>query len=314
MISLSTVILGFLYIPTIIDSQIKPLLIFILNLIGLKIYIAKSFHVETIKKNVLYASKWTVDGTPCGIVFGKWFIGHLDTMGYDDENKTIFISTKKWVNQIFSTKKTNNAEIDKKEAIFYEKNISFNNPFYISLRIPEISKTIKPTTCQESCINEIIEKFIFMDRKNITIFLYGETGSGKTILTYLLANKLLENKEISKIYYTNGFNPTDYGDSFINLYNKISPTKSSPLIIVLEEIDQILNVVHESKLKKRSQNMPMVYDKTGWSKFLDSFDHGFYPNVILIMTSNKSIDKINNMDPSYLRPGRIWKSFKLSID
>ena len=48
-----------------------------------------------------------------------------------------------------------------------------------------------------------------------------------------------------------------------------------------------------------------VKDKTTWNKFLDKFEYGLYPYVILILCSNNSIDKMNQLDKSYLRNGRI---------
>ena len=38
---------------------------------------------------------------------------------------------------------------------------------------------------------------------------------------------------------------------------------------------------------------------------IDKIDYGLYPNVILMLCSNSSIDEINNLDDSYLREGRI---------
>ena len=45
--------------------------------------------------------------------------------------------------------------------------------------------------------------------------------------------------------------------------------------------------------------------KGDWNKWLDRFDRGYYKNVIIIMTSNKSIEWFDKLDPSYLRSGRI---------
>ena len=39
--------------------------------------------------------------------------------------------------------------------------------------------------------------------------------------------------------------------------------------------------------------------------FLDKIGMGIYPNIILILSSNKSIHEIDKMDPCYLRKGRV---------
>jgi hypothetical protein len=45
--------------------------------------------------------------------------------------------------------------------------------------------------------------------------------------------------------------------------------------------------------------------KIDWNAFLDKFDMEYYPNIILILTSNKSIDYFNKLDSSYFRNGRV---------
>ena len=39
--------------------------------------------------------------------------------------------------------------------------------------------------------------------------------------------------------------------------------------------------------------MKEVYNKTTWNIFLDNIDFGHYPNLILIMCSNKTPKEIN---------------------
>ena len=38
---------------------------------------------------------------------------------------------------------------------------------------------------------------------------------------------------------------------------------------------------------------------------LDEIQRGLYPHLIIIMTTNKNPEFINNLDPSYLREGRV---------
>ena len=47
-----------------------------------------------------------------------------------------------------------------------------------------------------------------------------------------------------------------------------------------------------------------VKDKTTWNAWLDKIDFGLYPNVIVVMTSNKSPQEITS-DDSILRKGRV---------
>jgi hypothetical protein len=54
----------------------------------------------------------------------------------------------------------------------------------------------------------------------------------------------------------------------------------------------------------------LIHNKTSWSTFLD--DMVFYKGVILVLTSNTSKKDIDKIDSSYLRDGRIHKSYNMS--
>jgi hypothetical protein len=55
-----------------------------------------------------------------------------------------------------------------------------------------------------------------------------------------------------------------------------------------------------------------MMDKSDWNSMLDKVtDLGFYPNLILILTSNVTIDAIHELDPSILREGRIDKAYHM---
>jgi hypothetical protein len=85
----------------------------------------------------------------------------------------------------------------------------------------------------------------------------------------------------------------------------VEPTKDKPLIIVWEEIDGPLALIHKGI--EPHKNIPiLVRNKTGWNTLLDKIQLGIYPNIILLLTSNMPITKINQtLDESYLRPGRM---------
>lgn len=56
-----------------------------------------------------------------------------------------------------------------------------------------------------------------------------------------------------------------------------------------------------------------MMDKSDWNSTLDKVsDLGFYPNLILILTSNISRDDIHKKDASMLRDGRIDKAYHMA--
>jgi ATP-dependent 26S proteasome regulatory subunit len=63
--------------------------------------------------------------------------------------------------------------------------------------------------------------------------------------------------------------------------------------------------VHNSRIR-RHRDLPIsVYNKSTWTLFMDRFDREQFKNVILVMTSNKPKSYFDELDPAYLRPGRI---------
>jgi hypothetical protein len=87
-------------------------------------------------------------------------------------------------------------------------------------------------------------------------------------------------------------------------------TKDTPIVIVMEETDVIIDAVHNECIVKHVEMPTLIHNKTSWSTFLD--DMVFYKGVILILTSNTSKDEIDKMDKSYLRDGRIHRSYNMS--
>ena len=45
---------------------------------------------------------------------------------------------------------------------------------------------------------------------------------------------------------------------------------------------------------------------------LDTIQRGMYPNIILIMTSNRGPEFINSLDTSYIRKGRVDLTFEMT--
>jgi Cdc6-like AAA superfamily ATPase len=111
----------------------------------------------------------------------------------------------------------------------------------------------------------------------------------------------------SKIVRT--FNPTEPGDTMIQLIRDTEPDEQSPLIIMLDEADIMIRKITEHLIQPHKNIPIMVYDKISFNRFMD--DMMFYHNVILIMTSNEPKENIDAIDNSFLRKGRIDESFTL---
>lgn len=138
----------------------------------------------------------------------------------------------------------------------------------------------------------------YKERHFCKVFINGPPGKGKTYFSYLMANKL-------NCFLTDNYCPTDPGSNFNTIYNRFKTTLTKPLILVLDEVDIILDKIHNNKLTFHKSFRREICDKPSWNKFIDKFEYGLFPNTILIMTSNKTRQELDKLDKSYLRDGRI---------
>ncbi len=257
-----------------------------------------------LSKHVSYASIRTNDD-PSGWICGKWFIGYIyETEGQQGANKKeLYVLT---TNKYFKLLTLGMVELEhdgseKKQITFLEREGLFWNLSYSSRPINPPINTI--WNGQKRVVDEIIQNFTKAEYS--TVLLVGKPGVGKSMIPLHLCGELLNTCE--KVTFVDTWNPTDPGDSFTAIYNKVNPTIKKPLVVVLEEIDGIVLAMHKNEIKL-NQNIPMpiqIKSKSDWNQFFDRFDRKMYPGVILCLTSNKSLSWFDELDPSYTRVGRI---------
>lgn len=171
--------------------------------------------------------------------------------------------------------------------------------FFINERMINLSKihNLHWYDCQLILFKNIME---FYKKNNYCkIFLSGPPGAGKTFFAYLMAQKL-------NCYLTDTYNPCDPGSSINTCYHrakKISPNK--PFIIVLDEVDVLLNKIHNQKIPNHKHYKSEVYDKVTWNQFLDKVSYGLYPYLIILFISNQKKEQIDMLDKAYFRKGRV---------
>jgi hypothetical protein len=157
-----------------------------------------------------------------------------------------------------------------------------------------------PTNEQALLLKQCIQTY--QDKKNsahrpstLVVFLSGESRTGKSYFAQLLCHRL-------KGVLCDTFYPQEYGTNFNDIYFTVFPTPDKPLVLVLNEIETIFDSFSISKESESFQRD--VSDKTSWNNFLDRLSSE--ENVILIMTSNYSIEELSlKYDRSYLRHGRV---------
>jgi len=179
----------------------------------------------------------------------------------------------------------------------YVRKGTYKNLYYTPIKM-DLSH-ISPLGDQGEILKSIVD--IYQTQGRATVFLHGVTGAGKSTMGYLLAKEL-------KGFYCHTFNPTDPGDQLSTLIVDVQ-RDDEPLILVMEEVDTMIQSIHQKKYEKHLEIPISVYNKSTWSSFLD--DMIFYKKVILVLTSNTSKEDVDVWDESYLREGRIHASYSM---
>ena len=267
-----------------------------------------------IRRSVFYQN-----GKPFGVFYGKWYIGYIysNDSQHGSQGQTMYLIIKREVfervtDTVFKTSnddKSDNANTPSTEKKIIDIRERRGNPWWWEYadRKYDASKFLKkePREYQKEIITDILSIVHAKASRSGTFFIHGEPGTGKSLLTLLLAKQI-------GAYYCDTWKPTDPGDTLSKVYSTISPDDNKPLVLVLEECDKMIINVIEGNVKPHLYIPIPIMDKGDWNGLLDKVtDLGFYPNLILILTSNVSRETIHEMDASVLRDGRIDKAYHM---
>lgn len=269
-----------------------------------------------IKKLDVKRSTFIQNDKPFGFFYGKWFIGYIcsqESSTQQNSGQVMYIVLRR---AHFETiKKCSEVEIGDNGEQVDQKIIKIRerrgNPWWWEYTERQYNATKylqkEPRDYQSEIIKDMLSIIDSKASKSGTFFIYGEPGTGKSLLTLLLAKQI-------GAYYCDSWKPTDPGDTLSRVYSAISPDEEKPLVLVLEECDKILFDVLDGKIVQHKHILIQVREKSDWNGMLDKVtDLGFYPHTILILTSNVYLDKINERDKSLLRKGRIDKAYHISL-
>ena len=279
------------------------LLIFVLRLFNLRYYMVQGDHERmssTIRRLTPKIQTMTVkkiNGRELneGLFWSKHALGYITIMGYEVTLHMLSLPTfyseitipDEIIEAPITSVPSNKIDVYVRSGVF--KIIYYSRT---QLDITHISPM-----GQQAEVVESIEK-VYQSNGRASVFIHGESCTGKSIVGYLLAKKMGAN-------YCHTFNPSEPGDTLSKLLMEIN--RDCPTVIVLEEIDGILENIHGNTILQNHEIPILIRDKSSWCTFLD--DMFLYKGVILILTSNTTKDEIDKMDESYLRKGRIHETY-----
>jgi len=272
---------------------------------------------QLINKLQIRRSVFYQNGRPFGLFYGKWYIGYIysNESQHGSQGQIMYIIMKRATYEITTGKSsllrpdtaTATAAVPENKIIDIRERRG--NPWWWEYadRKYDATKFLKrePRDYQQNIIADILSIIKNKSSRSGTFFIYGEPGTGKSLLTLLLAKQI-------GAYYCDTWKPTDPGDNLSKVYSTVSPDDDKPLVLVLEECDRLIMNVLDGNVKPHLYIPIPMMDKSDWNSMLDKVtDLGFYPNLILILTSNVSRDDIHEKDASVLRDGRIDKAYHM---
>jgi hypothetical protein len=287
----------------------------ILNFLPILSYLVcrtRFYHITQQDKAVIVSRKvrdWSSElrdghdasGFFCGWPYLGWlqnserFVGNIDRQIY-------IFTTQGTYDSLTADPNPPPSEGDIKKITILENTSMYYAPSYK----PRVITIVKvPNMEQQRCIDMVMHTYDTIgNKRNVTVFLHGGVGTGKSMTTLFIANAM-------QAQHTKDLKPSSPGMSLKTIYAAANPSPHEPLVLVLEEVDILLKRISEVELPAHKLLQATVTDKTGWNSMLDDIDNGLYPFMITILTSNKTPDDINAMDPAYIRPGRVHAYFEM---
>lgn len=231
----------------------------------------------------------------CGWIYFGYFYVNEKFLGGLDRKVMIFCSQSFYEELLVDPNPPPMSDVSN-DITLLENVSSFHIPDY---KQKTISITKFPRSEQDELIRNIIQRYKIQGQgRNLTVYLHGITGTGKSMTTMMLAERI--NGILCK-----DFDPLSAGSLLSRVYAAANPSPSQPLVLVMEEVDIKITKIHKIDLPVHKMLKSGIADKTSWNNMFDDIDNGHYPFMITILTSNVPPSKINELDPAYIRPGRI---------
>ena len=147
----------------------------------------------------------------------------------------------------------------------------------------------KPRVFQDIVINDIIKHYNKSKFNICRALVCGDSNVGKSTIGKLLAGKLGG----SLCFDVDLFSP---GNCTLKLYEDVKPTNDNPLIIQIDEFDNLIDNIHKQKEPKKVEWLKnTIYNKATYNSFMSEYVT-YLPNVIWLFTTNKKKEYFSKLE------------------
>lgn len=295
--------------------SVVPFILFVVWLLDVHCYTFNSKETQSLicnfMKNDISMQK-DEDGRPCSVVLHRALLPRYIMYRSQWDRSLYIYTTTHYLNNVIMkqsnhTEKANIETKPKKKLVEDIPKVRLiirkGDQGYAGYRARDVFITPYVFTKQQSKMFCEITKF-YNKHNYAKVLITGKMHTGKTCFAYLLAREL-------RTCICTTFNPTNPSDSLDNLYLNVEHTVDEPIILVLDEVDGILSHITQG-VEPHKQFLISVRNKHDWNEMLDRIELGIYPDLILIMISNKTEEELSLYDSSYLRQGRVNLRYTLT--
>lgn len=160
---------------------------------------------------------------------------------------------------------------------------------------------------QKVIVDYVIDTYTTSQKKNIIILVSGDSGLGKSTIAFWITQMMKTRLSVDP-YLIKGFNINCEEIQYHPIINHYSPKSNSPIILLLDEFDIAMKKADMPDSPDKSAHT-ISANKTNMNNFLDSINEEQF--LIVVATTNTTIDEINNKFKIYCRKGRFHKHFEM---
>ena len=284
----------------------NSIMLFILKQFSINNYLITDQNtVKRIQKRLSSKTNTIYNEQAFGWVWDYNLVANITKDRWDNMSVILYCIKETYETLISENKSENKSEeiveTPKQKITIYDQCGSYSNTHYRKRSVYVHSIECRPNQC--AIISNIVEEY--SKKTHAVTMIYGPPNTGKTTIGMLLAKQLNGS-------YCNSFKPWLPNCNLSHLYVEVEPSEDNPLIIAMDEFDVPLFNIHNGLIKQNEHMYTSMVDKCGWNTFFDDIQRGMYPHVIILLTSNKSPEFINELDPCYIRKGRVDLIFELN--